>query len=135
MSTTGVDPLPTTTPAAAQGLGRLRRSLKPMLGYAGMGVKSGRQLHPPAELLRKPWFDFSLTGLLYCATMFFIVFAAMNGQVNLLFGVFGLMLGILIVTWVVCGLVIARMRVTRTLPEYCFVGQPTTVSYEFHNRK
>jgi uncharacterized protein (DUF58 family) len=128
MSTTSTDPLP-TRPARFR-LDRLRRTLKPVLTYAAKGSKP-----TPEEILRKPWFDFSLTGLLYCATMFFIVFAAMNGQVNLLFAVFGLMLGILIVTWIVCGLVVSRMRVTRILPEYCFVGQPTTVSYEFHNRK
>jgi len=45
---------------------------------------------------RKPSFDFSVTGLVYCSMMMFMGLAAINSQANLLFGVFGLMIGILL---------------------------------------
>ena len=46
----------------------------------------------------KPGFDFSLTGLVYSAIMMFMGLAAVNLQASLLFGVFGLMIGILLVS-------------------------------------
>ena len=50
---------------------------------------------------RRPNVDFSLTGLIYCGLMLFMGLAAINSQANLLFGVFGLMIGILLVSAVV----------------------------------
>ena len=51
---------------------------------------------------RRPSIDFSLTGVVYVAMMLFMGLAAMNSQANLLFGVFGLMIGILLVSGVIC---------------------------------
>ena len=50
---------------------------------------------------RKPTLDFSMTGLVYSAMMLFMGLAAVNTQANLLFGVFGLMVGILLVSGVI----------------------------------
>ena len=84
---------------------------------------------------RKPSLDFSLTGLVYCAMMLFMGLAAVNTQANLLFGVFGLMVGILLVSGVISRLVLRRLRVRRVLPDHGVVGRPMTVTYEFRNDK
>jgi uncharacterized protein (DUF58 family) len=84
---------------------------------------------------RKPSLDFSITGLVYCSMMMFMGLAAMNSQVSLLFGVFGLMIGILLVSGVISRIVLRRLELHRVLPELAVVGQPTTVTYEFHNGK
>src|ERR671918_2848670 len=80
---------------------------------------------------RKPSLDFSVTGLVYCSMMMFMGLAAMNSQASLLFGVFGLMIGILLVSGVVSKIVLRKLSVRRMLPELAVVGQPTTVTYEF----
>jgi uncharacterized protein (DUF58 family) len=91
---------------------------------------------PAATLVRrKPSLDFSVTGLVYCSMMMFMGLAAMNSQANLLYGVFGLMIGILLVSGVVSKIVLRRLSVRRQLPERAVVGQPTTVTYEFVNDK
>jgi uncharacterized protein (DUF58 family) len=91
---------------------------------------------PHATPIRKrPSIDISVTGLVYCTTMMLMGLAATNGQANLLFGIFGLMIGVLLVSVVICGLVVARLKVTRTLPEYCIVGRPTALVYHFKNQK
>jgi uncharacterized protein (DUF58 family) len=84
---------------------------------------------------RKPSLDFSVTGLVYCSMMMFMGLAAINSQANLLFGVFGLMIGILLVSGVISRSVLRRLEVRRVLPEAAVVGQPTTVTYEFINSK
>lgn len=61
--------------------------------------------------------------------------AAINGQANLLFGVFGLMIGVMLVSGIICRMVLGRVKVTRTLPELCTVGQPATAIYRFQNQK
>ncbi len=86
-------------------------------------------------MLKKPSLDFSITGLVYCSMMMFIGLAAINSQANLLFGVFGLMVGILAVSWLISGLVVRKLSVQRMLPEHGIVGQPITMVYELHNRK
>ena len=91
----------------------------------------------PATTLvrRKPSLDFSVTGLVYCAMMLFMGLAAVNTQANLLFGVFGLMVGILLVSGVISRLVLRRLRVRRVMPDHGVVGRPMTVTYEFRNEK
>jgi len=84
---------------------------------------------------RKPGFDFSVTGLVYCTTMLLMGVAAINGQANLLFGIFGLMIGVLLVSGVICRMVLRRLSVTRVLPEYFVAGRPTTLLYQFKNNK
>src|SRR3954470_16791475 len=84
---------------------------------------------------RKPSLDFSVTGLVYCSMMMFMGLAAINSQANLLFGVFGLMIGILLVSGVISRLVLKKLELTRVLPEHGVIGQPMNVSYEFSNNK
>jgi uncharacterized protein (DUF58 family) len=84
---------------------------------------------------KKPSRDFSFTGLIYCSMMMFMGLAAVNSQANLLFGVFGLMIGILIVSVVISGFVMRKLTLQRVLPEHGVVGRPMTLSYEIHNRK
>src|SRR5512133_2219065 len=84
---------------------------------------------------RKPRLDFSITGLVYCSMMMFMGLAAMNSQASLLFGVFGLMIGILLVSGFISKMVLRRLAIHRLLPELAVVGQPTTVTYEFTNAK
>jgi uncharacterized protein (DUF58 family) len=82
-----------------------------------------------------PGFDFSITGLVYCATTMLMGVAAINGQINLLFGVFGLMSGVLLVSGFICRNVLMKLRLTRQLPEQFVVGRPATLTYEFKNYK
>src|SRR5436305_13290348 len=84
---------------------------------------------------RRPSLDFSLTGLVYCSMMLFMGLAAINSQANLLFGVFGLMIGILLVSGIISRWVLRGLSLNRILPEHGAVGQPLTVTYEFTNRK
>ncbi|MGB7157898.1 MAG: DUF58 domain-containing protein [Tepidisphaeraceae bacterium] len=91
--------------------------------------------HATTVVRRKPSLDFSVTGLVYCSMMMFMGLAAMNSQANLLYGVFGLMIGILLVSGVISKIVLRRLSVRRMLPELAVVGQPTTVTYAFLNAK
>jgi len=89
--------------------------------------------HTPVRV--RPGFDFTLTGLVYSLMLGFMGLAAINGQANLLFGVFGLMIGILLISGMICRTVIRRLSVTRLLPDSAVVGRPATILYEFHNHK
>lgn len=91
---------------------------------------------PPRDLVRKkPSLDFSMTGLVYCAMMMFMGLAAINSQANLLFGVFGLMVGILLISGIVSRRVMRRIEVRRVLPDHGSVGLPATVTYQITNAK
>jgi uncharacterized protein (DUF58 family) len=101
-------------------------------------TRGGRKSRPPRKptvVYRKPSIDFSLTGLIYCSMMMFMGLAAVNTQANLLFAVFGLMIGVLLISMAVCRLVLTKLKVQRVLPDHAVVGQPTTLQYEFHNSK
>src|SRR4051794_14501739 len=82
---------------------------------------------------KRPSLDFSITGLVYCSMMMFMGLAAVNTQANLLFGVFGLMIGVLLVAAVISRVVLRRVEVRRLLPEHGVVGKPVTLLYEFTN--
>jgi uncharacterized protein (DUF58 family) len=92
---------------------------------------------PPTATLvrRRPSLDFSITGLIYCSMMMFMGLAAINSQANLLFGVFGLMIGILIVSAIVSRIVLRRLLVVRVLPKHGVVGEPMIAYYEMTNGK
>ena len=79
--------------------------------------------------------DLSLTGLIYLSLMMFMGLAAINTQANLLFGVFGLMIGIVLVAYWISGVVLRRLELSRRLPDHATVGEPTSVAYDFVNRK
>src|SRR5688572_6447005 len=84
---------------------------------------------------RKPSLDFSVTGLVYCSMMMFMGLAAINSQANLLFGVFGLMIGILLISGVVSRKVLRRLKVRRVLPDHGVVGRTMSVTYQITNKK
>jgi len=84
---------------------------------------------------RRPSLDFSLTGLLYCGMMMFMGLAAVNTQANLLFGVFGLMIGVLLVAAIISRTVLRKLKINRLLPDHAVVGEPVTIQYEFNNTK
>lgn len=84
---------------------------------------------------RRPGIDVSITGLVYCSLMMFMGLAAINTQANLLFGVFGLMVGIGLISLWISGVVLKKLHLERRLPDHAIVGQPTSVGYDFHNRK
>jgi uncharacterized protein (DUF58 family) len=67
--------------------------------------------------------------------MMFMGLAAINSQANLLFGVFGLMIGVLLVSGFISKRVLRRLAVRRILPESATVGIPVTLTYEFLNLK
>jgi uncharacterized protein (DUF58 family) len=90
---------------------------------------------PRTRVRRRPALDFSVTGLVFIAMMLFMGLAAINSQANLLFGVFGLMIGILVVSYFISLLVVRRLSVRRVVPDHGVVGRPVAISYEFHNDK
>lgn len=61
--------------------------------------------------------------------------AAINSQANLLFGLFGLMTGVLLVSLIISKLVLRKLVVQRILPDHAVVGQPMTILYQLTNRK
>ena len=61
--------------------------------------------------------------------MMFMGLAAINSQANLLFGVFGLMIGILLVSGFVSRLMLSLLKSHRTLPERAEVGLPVVITY------
>jgi uncharacterized protein (DUF58 family) len=84
---------------------------------------------------RKPSIDISFTFLVYFGMMAFMGLAAMNSQANLLFGVFGLMIGILLVSHSISRIVLQKVRVRRVIPDHGTVGRPMSLTYEFYNGK
>lgn len=98
-------------------------------------MSKSRKLSSATPVRRKPSLDFSLIGLVYSSMMMFMGLAAVNTQANLLFGVFGLMVGVLLVAMVLSRAVLRRLRVDRVLPEHAIVGQKTTLTYRFRNAK
>jgi uncharacterized protein (DUF58 family) len=92
--------------------------------------------NPAVRKVRKrPSIDFSLTGLVYCCVMMLLGLAAINHNINLLFGVFGLMIGILLVAGVLSRRVLYKLGVHRSLPDHAVVGVPARVEYRFRNDK
>lgn len=91
---------------------------------------------PGATLVRQRLgIDFSFTTVVFVSMMLFMGLAAVNSQANLLFGVFGLMLGILLVSGIISRFVLKRLAVRRILPEYGSVGQPLWLEYQVTNEK
>src|SRR5258705_1239217 len=89
----------------------------------------------PSQPKRKPSLDFSVTGLIYTSMMLFMGLAAINSQANLLFGVFGLMIGVLVIAGIISRIVLRKLDVRRGFSGYVVVGRAANVQYEFHNRK
>lgn len=67
--------------------------------------------------------------------MMFMGAAAINTQVNLLFGVFGLMIGILMVSWFISKWVLRGVVLRREFPDHVMVGRSMVVNYHLENTK
>ena len=89
----------------------------------------------PTPVLKRPALEFTIPGVIYCCMMLFMGLAAMNTQANLLFGVFGLMIGILIVSGIISRIVLRKLRVARKLPKHGVVGEALPFFYEVTNGK
>lgn len=111
------------------------RHIRFFIEVATIPIMSETVVHYSTPARRRPSLDFSITGLVYCCMLMFMGLAAMNTQANLLFGVFGLMIGILIVSGVVSRIVLRRLRIHRNIPQRGAVGEPMTVFYEITNQK
>ncbi|MEM7806511.1 MAG: DUF58 domain-containing protein [Planctomycetota bacterium] len=83
----------------------------------------------------RPGLDFSLTGLVFCSMMMFLGLAAINSQASLLFAVFGLMIGVLLVSGVISRWVLRGVSVERRPPDSAQVGRLTRIRYRIDNRK
>jgi uncharacterized protein (DUF58 family) len=94
-----------------------------------------RAANPAALVRRRPRSAMSLTGGLYTTIMLFMALAAMQNRVNVLFGIVGLMIGVLLVSGFISHLVLRRLRVRRILPEHGVVGRTMRAVYEITNRK
>lgn len=88
------------------------------------------------SLLRvRPSNEFSLNGWMFVALILFMIMAAVNSQANLLFGVAGLMIGVMLVSISISRMVLLKLRVVRSMPDHAVVGQRLTVTYEITNQK
>jgi uncharacterized protein (DUF58 family) len=83
----------------------------------------------------RPGLDFSVTGLVYCTMMMFLGLAAINSQAPLLFGVFGLMVGVLLASGVISRWVLRGVLIERKPPGSSQAGQVTQIRYRVDNRK
>ncbi|MGF1633470.1 MAG: DUF58 domain-containing protein [Phycisphaerae bacterium] len=126
---------PTQPPNAQAPNAQVPYALGPLRPRLAVGTRRNQHRLKQTPLRRRPSLDFSLTGLIYCSMMMFMGLAAINSQANLLFGVFGLMIGILLVSGIISRLVLRKLFVTRTIPTHAVVGQPVQVMYEIANRK
>jgi uncharacterized protein (DUF58 family) len=99
-----------------------------------MAADSSLPYQPPRGRARAS-IEFSLNGLLFIGLSLFMALAAINSQANLLFGVFGLMIGVMIVSISISRLVLMKLGIVRVLPDHAVVGQRVTLTYEITNRK
>src|ERR1700722_441380 len=104
-----------------------------LLGSAKRFTTRSTPTATPAR--RRPPIDISVIGLIYFSMMMFMGIAATNTQANLLFGVFGLMIGILLVSGIISRLVLKQLRITRDMTDHAAVGKPVTITYQFINDK
>ncbi|MBS0196455.1 MAG: DUF58 domain-containing protein [Planctomycetes bacterium] len=75
-----------------------------------------------------------MAGVLYVATTIVLVLGALNGQNNLLFAIFGLAVGGLLVSGVLSGANLLGISVERLPTPPTAVGEPLVVRYRVRNR-
>jgi uncharacterized protein (DUF58 family) len=105
-----------------------------MFRTASRKEKAKQQDHLTPVRQRPRW-DVSLTGVIYMAIMAFMGLAAIQNRANLLFGVFGLMIGTLLVSGVISRLVLRGLSFRRVFPDHGIVGTTMRVSYQITNSK
>jgi uncharacterized protein (DUF58 family) len=93
------------------------------------------KLARPRPPIRQAGLQISLNGLIYACITLFMGLAAMQSQQNLLYGVFGLMIGVLLVSGTLSRRILQKLHVQRQLPDHGTVGKPLVITYRFENRK
>lgn len=83
----------------------------------------------------RPSVDISFIALVYFVATLFIGVAAMNSQTNLLFGMFGLMLGVLFVAAYISNFSLKNLEIHRNLPDQLVVGRQSSIVYSVANHK
>ena len=73
-------------------------------------------------------------GVVYCTTTVILVLGAINGQNNLLFWLFGLAVGGLIVSGFLSGAALMGIELSRELPMAGAVGEESTIRYRIRNK-
>ena len=100
------------------------------------GIKlASSPIKPRKAVQPRHGFDVSLTGLVFVSMMMFMGLAAANSQASLLFGVFGLMIGILVVSGSISKWVLRKLEVKRLMPDEAIVGRPLLLEYLVKNPK
>lgn len=79
-------------------------------------------------------YHFSPAGAAYVVTTMVMILGAINGQNNLLFWLFGLGVGGLLVSGVLSGSPLMGLRIRREVPDVGAVGQPLRVRYVIQSR-
>jgi uncharacterized protein (DUF58 family) len=94
-----------------------------------------RPASPPAAPRR--WFAVTITwaGFVYLFMTLLLGAAAITEQANLLYIVFGLMIGIFLISGVISKMVLSRLSIKRVLPAHASVGEPCSFVYDITNRK
>ncbi len=86
---------------------------------------------------RRPTFlrrhEVTLPGLVFVGITLFVMIAAINSQTNLLFFMFGILIGGLIVSVVVSGEMQRKLRVRRMVNDHVVVGELLEVHYQITN--
>ena len=83
----------------------------------------------------KPGIDISFAALAYGLVMLMIGLAAVNTQTNLLFGVLGLMAGVLMIAGILSMVMVRHIGIRRQMPEFLAVGREDTLTYRLSNAK
>lgn len=92
---------------------------------------SGWVPRPP----RRRSIEVTLTGVVYLGMALTILLGALNTPANLLYAVFGLMLGVLLVSLWIGRTMLRGVRIERVIPESCEVGRQVTLLYRVSNNK
>lgn len=81
--------------------------------------------------------DYRLTreGIIYLATVFVIVLAAINTGNNLLFMILACLLAGILISGIISRVVLTGLELNIELPEHVFAGQPILASVEVRNEK
>ncbi len=93
---------------------------------------AGRGVGPLKVIARR--YHLHFPGMVYSITTIILVLGAINGQNNLLFWLFGLAVGGLIVSGVVSGAALMGIEITRELPLAGAVGEESVIRYRVRNR-
>jgi len=79
-------------------------------------------------------YHFHLPGVVYVVTTLIIVVGAVNGQNNLLFWLFGLAVGGLVISGIVSGASLMGVRLERSVADRMRVGETSKIRYRCGNR-